>query len=163
MSEEGRTTHIKVAQKLDMMGIGAAHQKDNGVAWKQNRDYENLLKRLNEANGGEEEVQTESGFDGFVRPEESAGEEGGEKKKEKRKKEKVKKKRKRGENAEDTGRKSKKKKIVEKEACNTDVESTAPVPSGVSSPEPLHSAEQKAPRVIPRHRSYVVSARISER
>jgi len=157
-------THIKVAQKLDMMGIGAAHQKDlNGVAWKQNRDYENLLKRLNEANGGEEEVQTESGFDGFVRPEESAGEEGGEKKKEKRKKEKVKKKRKRGENAEDTGRKSKKKKTVEKEACNTDVESTAPVPSGVSSPEPLHSAEQKAPRVIPRHRSYVVSARISER
>jgi len=143
-----------------MTGIGAAHQKDlNGVAWKQNRDYENLLKRLNEANGGEEEVQTESGFDGFVGPEGSAGEEGGEEKK----KEKVKKKRKRGENAEDTGRKSKKKKSVEKDACNTDVESTAPVPSGVSSPEPLHSAEQKVPHVIPRHRSYVVLARISER
>lgn len=176
MSGEGRTTHIKVAQKLDMMGIGAAHQKDpNGVAWKQNRDYENLLKRLNEANGGEEEVQMESGFDGFVKPEGNAGEEGeeDEKKKEKRKKEKEKKKwkreenavdtgekekkrRRKGENTEDAGRKSKKKKSIEKDACNTDVESTAPVPSS-----PEHS--EKAPRVIPRHRSYVVSARISER
>ncbi|KAF9453981.1 hypothetical protein P691DRAFT_630353, partial [Macrolepiota fuliginosa MF-IS2] len=52
VGEEGRTTHIKVAQKLDMMGIGAAHQKDpNGIAWKQNKDFESLLKRLNEANG----------------------------------------------------------------------------------------------------------------
>ncbi|KAG6889113.1 hypothetical protein C0995_003682 [Termitomyces sp. Mi166 len=46
---EGRTSHIKVTHKLDMLGIGAAHQKDpNGIAWKQNRDFENLLKRLNE-------------------------------------------------------------------------------------------------------------------
>ncbi|KAH8828094.1 hypothetical protein DL96DRAFT_1709393 [Flagelloscypha sp. PMI_526] len=44
----GRLSHIKVSQKLDMLGIGAAHQKDpNGIAWKQNRDFENLLKRLN--------------------------------------------------------------------------------------------------------------------
>jgi len=47
---EGRTSHIKVSQKVDMMGIGAAHQKDpNGIAWKQNKDYENLLKRLNDS------------------------------------------------------------------------------------------------------------------
>lgn len=46
---EGRTSHIKVSHKLDMLGIGAAHQKDpNGIAWKQNKDFENLLKRLNE-------------------------------------------------------------------------------------------------------------------
>lgn len=49
MNGEGRTSHIKVNHKLDMLGIGAAHQKDpNGIAWKQNRDFENLLKRLNE-------------------------------------------------------------------------------------------------------------------
>ncbi|CAA7261645.1 unnamed protein product [Cyclocybe aegerita] len=33
-----------------MLGIGAAHQQDpNGFAWKQNKDFESLLKRLNEA------------------------------------------------------------------------------------------------------------------
>jgi len=46
---EGRTSHIKVSHKLDMLGIGAAHQKSpDGIAWKQNKDFENLLKRLNE-------------------------------------------------------------------------------------------------------------------
>ena len=31
-----------------MLGIGAQHTKDpNGIAWKQNRDFETLLKRLN--------------------------------------------------------------------------------------------------------------------
>ncbi|KAJ7594625.1 hypothetical protein C8J56DRAFT_1161211 [Mycena floridula] len=46
---DGRKTHVKVAQKLDMFGIGAAHQKDpNGTAWKQNKDFESLLKRLND-------------------------------------------------------------------------------------------------------------------
>jgi Pin2-interacting protein X1 len=42
-------THLKVEQKLDMMGIGAQHQRDpNGIAWKQNKEFEALLKRLNE-------------------------------------------------------------------------------------------------------------------
>lgn len=62
---EGRTSALKVAQKLDMLGIGAAHQKDpNGIAWKQNKDFENLLRRLNAADGdGEGEVKTNvSGF-----------------------------------------------------------------------------------------------------
>ena len=49
MDGEGRTSHIKVSHKLDMLGIGAAHQKGpDGIAWKQNKDFENLLKRLNE-------------------------------------------------------------------------------------------------------------------
>jgi Pin2-interacting protein X1 len=31
-----------------MLGIGMQHQKDpNGIAWRQNRDFENLLRRLN--------------------------------------------------------------------------------------------------------------------
>jgi Pin2-interacting protein X1 len=38
-----------------MMGIGAANVKDpNGIAWKQNKDFEALLRRLNE--GVEKEV-----------------------------------------------------------------------------------------------------------
>lgn len=87
VGEEGRTSHIKVAQKLDMMGIGAAHQADpNGVAWKQNKDFENLLKRLNQANGDVEDgdAKEESArivVDGFVQQkgkleEEREGEEG---------------------------------------------------------------------------------------
>ncbi|EPQ55013.1 hypothetical protein GLOTRDRAFT_76332 [Gloeophyllum trabeum ATCC 11539] len=52
-NSDGRTSHIKVSQKLDMMGIGAQHQKDpNGIAWKQNNDFERLLRRLN-ASGDE--------------------------------------------------------------------------------------------------------------
>jgi len=32
-----------------MLGVGAAHSKDpNGIAWKQNKDFEALLRRLNE-------------------------------------------------------------------------------------------------------------------
>lgn len=58
----------QVHHKLDMFGIGAQHTKDpNGIAWKQNRDFENLLKRLN-ANS---EDPTEDGvgstpIDGFL-------------------------------------------------------------------------------------------------
>ncbi|KAJ7928504.1 hypothetical protein B0H13DRAFT_1967577 [Mycena leptocephala] len=51
-SGEGRMSHIKVSQKLDMLGIGAAQQKDpNGIAWKQNKDFERLLERLNADQG----------------------------------------------------------------------------------------------------------------
>lgn len=47
MISHGRV-HAQVHQKLDMLGIGAQHTKDpNGIAWKQNQDFENLLKRLN--------------------------------------------------------------------------------------------------------------------
>ncbi|KAF8448685.1 hypothetical protein L210DRAFT_3500379 [Boletus edulis BED1] len=49
-SGDGIKTHLKVQQKLDVMGIGAQHQRDpNGIAWKQNKDFEALLKRLNES------------------------------------------------------------------------------------------------------------------
>jgi len=48
ISGVGLTQHLKVHHKLDVFGIGAQHTKDpNGIAWKQNRDFENLLKRLN--------------------------------------------------------------------------------------------------------------------
>ncbi|KAJ7076881.1 hypothetical protein B0H15DRAFT_863094 [Mycena belliarum] len=58
-SGDGRISHIKVAQKLDMLGIGAGQQKDpNGIAWKQNKDFERLLARLNA--GAEDDVKTET-------------------------------------------------------------------------------------------------------
>ena len=50
MSGEGRTNAIKATQKLDMLGIGMRHQSDleGGIAWRQNRDFEDLLRRLND-------------------------------------------------------------------------------------------------------------------
>ncbi len=97
------TSHIKVNQKLDMLGIGAAHQKDpNGIAWKQNKDFENLLKRLNAGGeGGGEEVPK---VDGFAKAKDMTEEEGTEKELG----EEVAKKRKRVE-GEDNGKKKKSK------------------------------------------------------
>ncbi|KAF8813750.1 hypothetical protein BYT27DRAFT_7071577, partial [Phlegmacium glaucopus] len=58
VSGEGRTSHIKVSHKLDLLGIGAAQQKDpDGIAWKQNKDFELLLQRLNDAPAAER-IQT---------------------------------------------------------------------------------------------------------
>ena len=55
----GRTTHITVAQKLNLLGIGAnAKQGADDIAWKQSKDYEMLLKRLNEDNQEKGEVET---------------------------------------------------------------------------------------------------------
>lgn len=64
------TTHLKASQKLDLLGIGAAHQKDpHGIAWKQNRDFETLLMRLNSrkeegggVDGGDCDVAKIEGF-----------------------------------------------------------------------------------------------------
>lgn len=49
-SGEGRTSAIKATQKLDMLGIGMRHQSDveGGISWRQNRDFEDLLRRLND-------------------------------------------------------------------------------------------------------------------
>jgi Pin2-interacting protein X1 len=50
VSGEGRTNAIKATQKLDMLGIGMRQQSDleGGIAWRQNRDFEDLLRRLND-------------------------------------------------------------------------------------------------------------------
>ena len=63
-------THIPVVQvhhKLDMLGIGAQHTKDpNGIAWKQNQDFENLLRRLNANSEDPMEDEVDSApIDGF--------------------------------------------------------------------------------------------------
>ena len=56
-----------------MLGIGKAHQNDpNGLAWKQNKDFESLLRRLN---GGSMESAEERGtkLEGFARAGPSSG------------------------------------------------------------------------------------------
>ncbi|KAF7298096.1 G-patch domain-containing protein [Mycena chlorophos] len=64
---DGRLSHIKVSQKLDMLGIGAAQQRDpNGIAWKQNRDFERVLERLNAA-AGQEQPPAPSAPEGFTK------------------------------------------------------------------------------------------------
>lgn len=49
LTGDGRTTNIAVAQKLDQLGIGAGrggNDKD-GIAWRQQNDFERMLARLN--------------------------------------------------------------------------------------------------------------------
>ncbi|KAG2049409.1 hypothetical protein BDR06DRAFT_961588 [Suillus hirtellus] len=70
-SGDGMKSHLKVSQKLDMLGIGAAHQKDpHGIAWKQNKEFEALLQRLNAQDGQDSASKHVLGE--FVRPEHSA-------------------------------------------------------------------------------------------
>ena len=67
MSGEGRTSAVKVTQKLDMLGIGMRHQSDleGGIAWRQNRDFEDLLRRLNDNDGTTTGVTTTELLDSF--------------------------------------------------------------------------------------------------
>jgi Pin2-interacting protein X1 len=69
---DGRLAHISVAQKLNLLGIGngpgGGANNPDAIAWKQSKDFEGVLKRLN---GGEvEEVKIEQALlHGFVRGE----------------------------------------------------------------------------------------------
>lgn len=66
-SGQGRLSNISVAQKLNLLGIGG-NNSNGDVSWRQNRDYELMLKRLNTSGGDEEEPITVSMVpDGFVR------------------------------------------------------------------------------------------------
>ncbi|KAG8746044.1 hypothetical protein FRC10_006383 [Ceratobasidium sp. 414] len=52
---EGRVSHIAVAQKLDQLGIGAGRPDGpDAIAWKQAKEFEGLLERLNAAGAGGE-------------------------------------------------------------------------------------------------------------
>lgn len=59
-NEDGRTTNIAVAMKLDQLGIGAgrtgAVDKD-GIAWKQQNEFERMLARLNSVADGDPQDQ----------------------------------------------------------------------------------------------------------
>ncbi|KAI0659049.1 hypothetical protein C8Q70DRAFT_1120646 [Cubamyces menziesii] len=163
VSGEGRTTAISVTQKLDLLGIGADHRNsEQGIAWKQNKDFENLLKRLNAANGnGQVEDEGEAmKVDGFVRAGPAAGaetvtsqkeekdvsesdreEEGDKKSKKKRKKgaddeegEERKKKRKKSKSSDDQSDAEKDKKKDKKKKKKRDT-SEEPTPASTSKAE----------------------------
>ncbi|KAI0777540.1 hypothetical protein BD413DRAFT_639888 [Trametes elegans] len=177
-SGEGRTKAISVTQKLDMLGIGADHRNtEEGIAWKQNKDFENLLKRLNAANGsGTVEEENIMKVDGFVRagPEagaqtvyedkeeekvdETAEAEDGEKKSKKKRKKDVdgeegeerKKKRKKSKSSEDqSDAETDKKKDRKKKKRRDASEGTMPAPKeAVESPAPAAVASVLKPAPV---------------
>lgn len=64
-------SHISVTQRLNLLGIGAgAKQGAEDIAWKQNRDYELVLARLNataeRTAGGDERTVVEMEISGVV-------------------------------------------------------------------------------------------------
>ncbi len=162
VSGEGRTTALSVNQKLDMLGIGADHKNSvEGMAWKQNKDFERLLARLNAANGnGEVQEEEPMKIDGFVRPtakaenenevapsveaDGEAGAQDGEKKsKKKRKKgeqedegEERKKKRKKSKSSEDTSDAEESSKKDKKKKKKPDEAEEVDTPSATASPSP---------------------------
>ncbi|TFK51145.1 hypothetical protein OE88DRAFT_1660489 [Heliocybe sulcata] len=135
-NSDGRTSHIKVTQKLDMMGIGAQHQKDpNGIAWKQQNEFERLLRRLNAGNGQEENSDAEEGTDtkvkGFMKAGKSKEDEkAGEKRKEREE-----------EGEEGRRKKKKKRRAVEEDAEK--VEMAVDSEAGASDDERSEKKEKK--------------------
>lgn len=143
VSGDGRTSHIKVSQKLDMMGIGAAHQKDpNGIAWKQNKDFENVLMRLNAAQGGAQVVEEQFALGGQFISETKVADDGGADEKETKKKEEKEKKRKREEKGDEEDEKKKTKKTKMHEPTDSIEEPVVP------------AAKPPTQRVLPRHRAH---------
>lgn len=126
-SGDGMKSHLKVSQKLDMLGIGAAHQKDpHGIAWKQNKEFEALLQRLNAQDGQDSTSKHVLGE--FVRPEHSATDVHSEEDKELNPSPKKEKKRKRKEGGHVEDGKDKKKRKRDKRQ-DEDVEDSAAVDS----------------------------------
>jgi hypothetical protein len=134
-----------------MLGIGAAQSKDpNGIAWKQNRDFENLLKRLNEANTiDEEDTPSKVEDDG-----EHIGEEG--------RKSGTEKKRKRDDETDGKAEK-KARKIRRKETEEINSKTSKQVPTvdvtkqtKVTENDGTPSEAAPTPAYIPRHRAYVL-------
>ncbi len=136
-------SHIKVSHKLDMLGIGAAQMKDpNGIAWKQNTDFENLLRRLNENMPPQEAAQDEPSAD-------KADPEDGEKKKKKRKR--------KDEDEEGGGEKNKKKKESEVEHVVDATPQSALVQLREAVETKTLSIEVQKVVALPRHRACVSS------
>jgi flagellar biosynthesis GTPase FlhF len=141
-----------------MMGIGAAHMKDpNGIAWKQNRDFENLLKRLNESSEGEVKVDPEVTtveVEVVAEAEAVVGEEEKEEKKEKKKKKEKEKK----EKKDKESKKEKKRKLEEeggKEKKKRRRSSEEPQEEDVQMKEPSPPPPAPALKPVHRFRSYV--------
>ncbi|KAG1782046.1 hypothetical protein EV702DRAFT_1265708 [Suillus placidus] len=162
-SGDGMKSHLKVSQKLDMLGIGAAHQKDpHGIAWKQNKEFEALLQRLNAQDGQDSASKHVLGE--FVRPEHPATNVHSEEYKDQSSKKEKKSKRKEGEHAEDGKDKKKRKKDKRQD---DDVEDSAAADSSKPasphidpSPDTVSSILQTRPKGRPMaHRARIQAAK----
>lgn len=104
---DGRTSHIAVAHKLDMLGIGANRPDGpEAIAWKQNKDFESVLERLNQAQNADSQGSSASSNDEEDKDEERR----------KRKEERRKRKEERARRKEEKRRKKAEKLAQEKEA-----------------------------------------------
>ncbi|KAG2104011.1 uncharacterized protein F5147DRAFT_270327 [Suillus discolor] len=167
-SGDGMKSHLKVSQKLDMLGIGAAHQKDpHGIAWKQNKEFEALLQRLNAQDGQDSASKHVLGE--FVRPEHSATDVHSEEDKELDPSPKKEKKRKRKEGGHVEDGKDKKKRKRDKRQ-DEDVKDSAAVDSSkpasphidppAPSPDTVSSIIQTRPKGRPMaHRARIQAAK----
>ncbi|KAG1792834.1 uncharacterized protein HD556DRAFT_546047 [Suillus plorans] len=163
-SGDGMKSHLKVSQKLDMLGIGAAHQKDpHGIAWKQNKEFEALLQRLNAQDGQDSASKHVLGE--FVRPEHSATDVHSEEDKELNQSPKKEKKRKRKEGGHVEDGKDKKKRKRDKRQ-DEDVEDSAAVDSSkpasphIDSPAPSPDTVSSTLQTRPKGRPMAHRARI---
>ncbi|KAG1728353.1 hypothetical protein EDD22DRAFT_415039 [Suillus occidentalis] len=169
-SGDGMKSHLKVSQKLDMLGIGAAHQKDpHGIAWKQNKDFEALLQRLNAQDGQDSTSKRVLGE--FVRPEHPTADAHPEEDKEpnqsSKKEKKRKRKRKGGEHAEDgkDKKKWKKEKHQDEEVEDSTVADSSkttcpPIDLPAPSPDTVPPTPQTRPKGRPMaHRARIQAAK----
>lgn len=167
-SGDGMKSHLKVSQKLDMLGIGAAHQKDpHGIAWKQNKEFEALLQRLNAQDGQDSPSKHVLGE--FVRPEHPAEDAHPEEDKEPNQSSKKEKKRKRKEGEQTVDGKDKKKRKKDRRQ-DEDVEDSAAadsskpvsphIDSAIPSPDTVSSMLQTRPKGRPMaHRARIQAAK----
>jgi Pin2-interacting protein X1 len=66
---DGTTGHIPIAQKLNMLGIGADNRDGpEAIAWKQNQDFEGVLKRLNASSDSPKQPLVNSEIEDTVVP-----------------------------------------------------------------------------------------------
>ena len=128
-----------------MLGIGAAHRLDpNGIAWKQNKDFENLLKRLNGdvVEGGVVEGFKNSGGTGDVEEETSDAQD------------EAKKKRKRDVSKEAPKRKKKKIEKEDEGEENSRADEPISLPSERDTASSGSSERKRTVPTLPRHRAY---------
>jgi Pin2-interacting protein X1 len=124
-----------------MLGIGAARRNDpDGIAWKQNKDFENLLKRLNEASAVDEDDTLTKVEDG-----EPVGKEGGSSEAEK--------KRKHEEELDDVTEERTAKKIRRKDREDRKTKKSKQATAKVTNTVVTPSEATTTPAYIPRHRA----------
>ncbi|KAL5512605.1 hypothetical protein ACEPAG_3258 [Sanghuangporus baumii] len=177
VSGEGMTSHIKVRQKLNLLGIGSnasGEGADPMVAWKQNKEYEELLKRLNEGKDGkderDEEIKEDEGSgevkekkkrkkrDGDVQDDANADDE---KTKEKKKHKKGKKDKKDKRTDESPNEKAEEE-ADKQEASIREPESTSE-PSSISVPAPAPIIQAPTPRPMAHRARFLRSKQLASR